>query len=159
MRYLVYVLLIILGSASGFAVDGTTYGKKLTVTDVTPIADIVANPEKFEGRRVLVQGTVDDVCKKMGCWMTLRGDEKDKTIRIKVKDGEIVFPQDARGKTARAQGVVTVRTMTKEQLIAQGEHMAEEQGTSFDPSTVTGPRKVVQITGESALILGEKSAR
>jgi hypothetical protein len=42
--------------------------------------------------------------------------------------------------------------MTKEQLIAQGQHMAEEQGTKFDPATVTGPKRVVQINGEGAVI-------
>ena len=84
--------------------------------------------------------------------MMLTGEGKDEAIRIKVKDGEIVFPKDGRGKTARAQGVVSVRDMTTEQLIAQGEHMAEEQGIKFDPATVTGPRKVVQINGEGAVI-------
>lgn len=154
MRYGLYALLLcVLGGVSiATAEDAKSYGKKVTVKEVTPIADILANPEKFEGKQVLVEGKVGDVCKKMGCWMMLTGEGKDETIRIKVKDGEIVFPQDARGKMARAQGIVSVRTMTKEQLIAQGEHMAEEQGIKFDPATVTGPRKVVQINGEGATI-------
>ena len=161
MRYSVYALLLplMLGAAIATAGEGKMYGKKVTVKEVTAIADILANPEKFEGKQVLVEGKVGDVCRKMGCWMMLSGEAKDVTIRIKVKDGEIVFPQDARGKMARAQGVVSVRSMTKEQLIAQGEHMAEEQGIKFDPATVTGPKKVVQINGEGAVISDGAAAK
>jgi hypothetical protein len=144
--------LTLIGVALATAGDGSALGKKITLKEVTPIAEILASPEKYDGRQVLVEGKVGDVCKKMGCWMMLTGPGTDESIRIKVKDGEIVFPQDARGKVARAQGVVSVRTMTKEQLIAQGQHMAEEQGTKFDPATVTGPKKVVQINGEGAVI-------
>jgi hypothetical protein len=156
MRYSMcaLVILVLSGVTLAAAGEGKTYGKKITVRDVTPIADILANPDKYEGKQVLVEGQVGDVCKKMGCWMVLKAEGKADSIRIKVKDGEIVFPQEARGKMARAQGVVSVRTMTREQLIAQGEHMAEEQGITFDPSTVTGPKKVVQINGEGAVVSG-----
>ncbi len=154
MRNWMYALLIplLLGATLATAGEGKVYGKKVTIKEVTPIADILANPEKYDGKQVLVEGKVGDVCKKMGCWMMLTGEGKGESIRVKVKDGEIVFPQDARGRMARAQGVVSVRTMTREQLITQGEHMAEEQGIAFDPATVTGPKKVVQIDGEGAVI-------
>ena len=155
MHAALIAVLLTLGCVSStvLAGDETKYGKELAVKEVTPIGDILADPSKYDGKQVLVEGKVGDVCKKMGCWMMLTGEGENETIRIKVKDGEIVFPQEARGKTARAQGVVSVRELTKEQLIAQGEHMAEEQGTTFDPSTVTGPKKVVQINGEGAVIL------
>jgi hypothetical protein len=154
MRYYMYALLLplMLGAAIAAAGEGKVYGKKITVKEVTPIADILANPEKYEGKQVLVEGKVGDVCKKMGCWMILTGEGKDESIRIKVKDGEIVFSQEARGRMARAQGLVSVRSMTTEQLITQGEHTAQEQGITFDPATVTGPKKVVQINGEGAVI-------
>ncbi len=154
MRNWMYALLIplLLGATPATAGEGKVYGKKVTLKEVTPVADILGNPEKYDGKQVLVEGKVGDVCKKMGCWMMLTGEGKGESIRVKVKDGEIVFPQDARGRMARAQGVVSVRTMTKEQLITQGEHMAEEQGITFDPATVTGPKKVVQINGEGAVI-------
>jgi hypothetical protein len=156
-----YALLIPLLLYATFATagEGKVYGKKVTLKEVTPVADILGNPEKYDGKQVLVEGKVGDVCKKMGCWMMLTGEGKVESIRVKVKDGEIVFPQDARGRMARVQGVVSVRTMTKEQLIAQGEHMAEEQGVTFDPATVTGPKKVVQINGEGAVISDGAAAK
>ena len=161
MRHSMCALLItlLLGATLATAGEGKVYGKKVTVTEVTPIADILANPKKYDGKQVLVEGKVGDVCKKMGCWMMLTGEGEGETIRVKVKDGEIVFPQDARGRMARAQGVVSVRTMTKEQLITQGEHMAQEQGITFDPATVTGPKEVVQINGEGAVISDGAAAK
>ena len=161
MRHSMCALLIplLLGATLATAGEGKVYGKKVTVTEVTPIADILVNPKKYEGKQVLVEGKVGDVCKKMGCWMMLTGEGEGESIRVKVKDGEIVFPQDARGRMARAQGVVSVRTMTKEQLITQGEHMAQEQGITFDPATVTGPKEVVQINGEGAVISDGAAAK
>ena len=93
-----------------------------------------------------------DVCKKRGCWIKLAGDKEFESIRFKVEDGVMVFPMEAKGKTARAEGVVSVTTYSKEDLIAQGKEHAKEQGTAFDPSTVTGPKTVVQIKGEGAVV-------
>ena len=93
-----------------------------------------------------------DVCKERGCWIKVASDKEFESIRFKVDDGVIVFPLDAKGKTARAEGVVSVKTFSKEDLIKQGEEQAQEEGTKFDPSTVTGPKTVVQIKGEGAVI-------
>jgi len=48
--------------------------------------------------------------------------------------------------------VVSVRTYSKEELIKQAEEHAKEEGKEFDPSTITGPKTVVQIKGEGAVI-------
>ncbi|MBI5471188.1 MAG: DUF4920 domain-containing protein [Ignavibacteriae bacterium] len=128
------------------------YGKKLTLKEKTKISDILAAPEKFSGKKVLVEGTVVDVCKERGCWIKLASDKEFESIRLKVDDGVIVFPMDAKGKSATAEGVVSVKTYSKEDLIKQGEMHAKEEGTTFDPATITGPKTVVQIKGEGATI-------
>lgn len=128
------------------------YGKKLTLKETTKISDILADPQHFDGKRVLVEGTVVDVCSNRGCWIKLAGEKEFESIRFKVDDGIIVFPMDAKGKTARAEGVVSVRTYSREELITQAEEHAKEEGKAFDPSTITGPRTVVQIKGEGAII-------
>lgn len=128
------------------------YGKKVTLKETTKISDILANPEQYAGKKVLVEGTIVDVCQKRGCWIKVASDKEFESIRFKVDDGVIVFPMDAKGKTARAEGVVSVNTFSKEELIKQGEMHAKEEGTTFDPSTVTGPKTVVQIKGEGAVV-------
>jgi hypothetical protein len=128
------------------------YGKKITLKEKTKISDILADPEQFNGKKVLVEGTVVDVCSNRGCWIKLASDKEFESIRFKVDDGVIVFPMDAKGKTAVAEGVVSVRTYSKEELIKQAEEHAKEEGKEFDPSTITGPKTVVQIKGEGAVI-------
>ncbi len=128
------------------------YGKKLTVNEKTKISEIIAEPEKFAGKKVLVEGTVVDVCQERGCWIKLASDKEFESVRFKVNDGVIVFPMEAKGKTALAEGIVSVRTVSKEDLIKQGEYEAKEEGRTFDASTVTGPKTIVMLKGEGAVV-------
>ena len=128
------------------------YGKDLTLKEKTKISDILASPEKFKGKKVLVDGPVVDVCKERGCWIKIGSDKEFESIRIKVDDGVIIFPLDAKGKNAKAEGMVSVRTVSVEDQIKQGEEMAKEEGTTFDKSTVKGPKTIIQIKGEGAVI-------
>lgn len=146
--------IVALVAISSLTIAGTPkkYGKDITLKDKTPVSDILSNPEKYDGKRVLVEGPVVDVCKKRGCWIKVGSNEEFGSIRFKVEDGVIVFPLSAKGKSAIAEGLVSVRTLSKEELIKQGEEHAKEEGTKFDPSTVTGPKKIIQIMGEGAVI-------
>ena len=67
-----------------------------------------------------------------------------------MEDGVIEFPADAKGRSAVAEGIVSVRTLTMEDQIKQGKHLAKEAGTTFDPKSVRGPKVSVQINGEGA---------
>ena len=128
------------------------FGKPLTLNQSTNIADILNEPQKYEGKRVLVEGKINGVCEMMGCWVMIQGASEKEQIRFKVQDGVIVFPQSVNGKTARAEGVVSVKTLSVEEQIEQGKHHAEETGGTFDESTVTGPNTVIQIDGEGAIV-------
>ncbi len=151
MKILHVCILTILLITISFA-GPKNYGKKLTVKEKTNISEILAQPEKFAGKKVLVEGTVVDVCEERGCWIKLASDKEFESVRFKVDDGVIVFPMDAKGKTALAEGIVSVRTVSKDDLIKQGEYEAKEEGRTFDASTVTGPKTVVMLKGEGAVI-------
>ncbi len=151
MRIPITLLSLLVLTVVAFAAP-KEYGKKLTLKETTKISDILANPEQFAGKRVLVEGAIIDVCSHRGCWIKLASDKEFESIRFKVEDGVIVFPMEAKGKNALAEGIVSVKTYSKEDLIKQGEEHAKEEGKEFDPSTVTGPKTVVQINGEGAVI-------
>jgi hypothetical protein len=91
------------------ASQGTKYGAGVTLTTATPIEKLAADPKAYLGKTVRVDGVVTAVCEMAGCWMELvpaGGDEKTaKAVRIKVDDGVIVFPQEAKGKKASAEGI------------------------------------------------------
>jgi hypothetical protein len=146
------IALLVLASGTVQAEDGKVYGEPLTGTETIEISELLGNPDPYLGKVVRVEGLVTDVCKKRGCWMSLAGDEEFQEIRIKVDDGVIVFPMEAKGKRAVAEGVFTKIEMTLEQTIAYREHHAEEHGEEFDPSTVTEPLVYYQIRGTGAVV-------
>ncbi len=127
-------------------------GKPLAVKEATAIDKLMASPDQYVGKLVQVKGTVRDVCQMMGCWTELV-DASGKSIRIKVKDGEIVFPKDSIGKTIVAEGKLAKIEQTKEQAIAQAKHEAEANKRKFDPASVTAGRTYYQIQGTGAVIV------
>ncbi len=126
-------------------------GKELTLNEKTKISGILSNPTDYIGKKVLVEGEVLAVCKMAGCWMEVT-DENGKKIRVKVKDGEIVFPEEAIGKTAVVEGEVYKIELDEEQAKNYLEHMAEDAGEEFDESSVKGPMTLYQIKGFGAVI-------
>ena len=101
------------------------YGKALTLKEATPISSILKDPKAFEGKRVLVEGLIIEVCEERGCWIRIASDKAFESLRFKVDDGVMTFPQDARGKSVLAEGVVKVRSLTREQAIAQAREVAK----------------------------------
>jgi len=131
-----------------------TFGQGVTLSEETAISAIIDNPASYVGQKVKVSGLVIDVCSTRGCWIYLAGDREFEKIRIKVTDGEIVFPMEARGKTAVVEGVVESMELTREEVIKRRKHHAEETGTSFDPATVTSGESVLRIRGLGSDIPG-----
>jgi len=84
--------------------------------------------------------------------MEIASDKEFETIRIKVKDGEIVFPLKAKGKLAKVEGVLEKFELTKEQTIKRLQHHAEEQGEEFDSTTVKEGMNYYQLKGIGAVI-------
>lgn len=149
---LVLALLFCLGSPSTEAVEIDHYGEPLTGADMVKVSELLSNPEPYLGKKVRVVGLVTGVCAKRGCWISIADDEEFKEIRVKVDDGVIVFPMEAKGRRATAEGVFVKIEMTMEQTLKYLEHHAEEHGEEFDPSEVTEPKVFYQIKGEGAVI-------
>lgn len=128
------------------------YGAALTLHDKTAVSAILSQPESYLGRKVLVEGQILEVCAKAGCWMEIAGDQPAQKIRVKVNDGEIVFPTAAKGKTAKVEGEIYKIELDAEQALGYQKHLAEEQGVPFDSTSVSGPMIIYQIKGLGAEI-------
>ena len=149
------VILIFTASASAVALaaDGKVYGSGVAAGDVVAVSELIANPAAYVGKTVRVEGLITEVCPKRGCWMNLAGDKEFQTVRIKVDDGVIVFPLDAKGKHAVAEGVFTKMEITPEKAVEHAKHLAEEKGEKFDPAKAKDlPTVVYQIQGTGAVI-------
>ncbi len=146
MKILYKVLTIIfLFTIINFASDGKKYGKEITLKEKTKISEILKNPAAFEGKRVLVEGTVIGVCEKRGCWIRLAGDKDYESIRVKVRDGEIVFPLEAKGKKALVEGKIYsfVTKAKKKKGTKKDDKECEIEGTQ---------KRIYQIKGIGAII-------
>jgi hypothetical protein len=151
-RPLALAALLALALPLAAAAAPVAVGAGITVAQATPIAEILASPDQHVGRTVRVEGEVHGVCTRMGCWMDI-ADEQGRSLRIKVEDGVLVFPAEAVGRPAVAQGTVTVESMTREDYVKWQRHLAEEGGKPFDEGAVgKGPFQVVQIAGTGATI-------
>lgn len=135
--------------------EGKSYGSGVTVAETTSMAKILADPDAWVGKKVRIEGKVVDVCPMAGCWMEMEEGEGGTKMRVKVADGVIVFPVDAKGKLAVAEGVVESIPMTREKYVDWLQHIADETGKAFDASKVgEGPFRVLQIQGTGARIPG-----
>ena len=128
-------------------------GKVLTLAEPQPIDQVNRNAERLVGKTVQVKGKVTEVCQKMGCWMALADPATTALIRIKVNDGEIVFPKEAIGRMAIAEGRLTKLQLSRQQAVARARHEAEEQSREFDPASVRRGAVIYQIAGTGAVLL------
>ncbi len=151
MKKIVAISLVFLLPFSISALSGKKYGKDITLKTKTAISAILEKPADYIGKKVLVEGLVVGVCENRGCWMQLAGDKPYTKIKIKVKDGEIVFPMTEKGKKALVEGEVYQITWTKEERIEQLKAEAKEHGTEPNLSNVKDT-SWVQIRGIGAVI-------
>ena len=152
-RAFLFLALTLLAAAPALQAEETSYGEGLTIRQSIPLSMLLANPDRYIGQKVRVEGTVTEVCQMKGCWMEIEESPKAK-IRIKVDDGVIVFPPSAKGKPAIAEGVLEAIPMTRDSYVAWCQHEAEERGQAFDAATVgDGPFQILQLRGTGARIL------
>lgn len=115
---------IVLAVASPLAAEakGKAYGDGVKLPVATPVEKLLANPAKWAGQEVRVDGIVTDVCSKAGCWLEVSDEKTGKGIRFKVEDGEIVFPMTAKGRKASAEGTFEEVVMSPEELKRHPSH-------------------------------------
>jgi hypothetical protein len=126
-------------------------GKPLAVKEPVAIATLLAKPADYVGKTVQVKGKITGVCQEMGCWMYV-ADEQGRKIRIKVNDGEIVFPKDGAGRIATAEGVFTKLELTREQAIEAAREEAKDSKKTFDPASIKSGTVDYQIQGTGAVV-------
>ncbi|SHO48098.1 DUF4920 domain-containing protein [Desulfopila aestuarii] len=143
------LLSLMLLSTPAFA---KTYGKGVHVDKATPVSAILDTPDNYLGKTVKIEGLIVEVCSKRGCWIYVAGDRPEEKIQVKVTDGEIVFPMSATGRVGVIEGIVDEVVMSKEEMIKYQEHLAQEKGKPFDPSSISDGARFIRLIGLGAEI-------
>ena len=125
----------------GMAADPQRFGEGVSLTEVTPLARVVASPSEFDGQTVRIDGIVTAVCEDMGCWMSFAPENMPEgaTFLVKVDDGVIVFPVSAKGRRASAQGVIQRVPGTAEGQEAANEHARHAAAAAGAPAPAPAP--------------------
>ncbi len=106
MRRILTVVVLSSLLLSGLALaKEKVYGEGVSEGEFTKISTILADPKAHAGKTVRIEGTAVGVCTHRGCWVTLASDKEGETMRVKVKDGVIVFPKNIVGETVQVEGV------------------------------------------------------
>ena len=132
------------------AASDDTFGKGVSLKDVTAIKALYDAPEKFVGKTIRIDGVVTAVCSEMGCWMALgETDKSEATVRVKVEhDGGIVFPISAKGKKASAEGVFDkIAETDKDGKSAAEEHASHAAHTTPAKVSDFGKKYQMKVTG------------
>jgi len=152
-RIIIFCALFCVACAMTAQAKTDVYGKGVTLTEATAVSAILDNPDTYLGKMVRVEGMIIEVCAKRGCWMYVAGDRQGEKIQVKVTDGEIVFPMSASGRMGVVEGVVEELKLSRDEMIKYQQHLAEEKGQPFDPSTVKDER-MIRLIGLGAEIEG-----
>lgn len=129
------------------AIPATSYlkrGAAIGSATKVSLANVLATPEKFSGKTVLIEGVVVRSCKMEGCWAEIAPDKDSaRSVRVKMKDHAFFIPLQSAGSFARAEGVVTVKTLSK----AEVDHLVNEDGAKFDNRNADG--SVTEVSFEA----------
>ena len=96
---------------------------------------LLKDPENNLNKEIVVEGEIVDVCPMRGCWIDIT-DDQENLIKVKVKDGEIVFPLSAINQKVKVYGKFIKLNYTEEQIINWKIHLAEEKGEFLHSDSV-----------------------
>ena len=107
------------------------------------LAKAMKNPGKYANKTILVEGVIVRSCKMEGCWLELAPRKDASAVRIKMKDHAFFVPLDAAGLKAKVEGVMSIKTLSKEEV----DHLMNEDGAKFDKINADGT--VTEISFEA----------
>ncbi|HYR29796.1 MAG TPA: DUF4920 domain-containing protein [Thermoanaerobaculia bacterium] len=114
---------ILLLATTALAGDVVTRGAAISKdTKTVPLADVMAKPDAFTKDAVVVEGLIETACQNKGCWMQVVPEAGKAGMRVTFKDYGFFVPKDSKGMKARMEGVVSVKTLSKE----DADHLAGE---------------------------------
>jgi hypothetical protein len=118
------------------------FGGRFGAADPASFDAVLASPDEFSGRPVIVEGHVRRACSRRGCWMELAASpaEKSPACRVTFKDYGFFVPTDAAGSHARVQGSVRIKTVSA----ARVRHLSEE-GATFQNLEHDGSARELEV--------------
>ena len=112
------------------------YGNMSKTQKVYGVDKLIDNKNDYMNSIVKVEGVIEEVCPMRGCWLQVVGESDYNKIRIKVKDGDIVFPLSSKGRKVVAEGQFSVLKLNEKQAKKWKKHLAAEKGIKIDTASI-----------------------
>ena len=102
-------------------------GEKIGNSPAVPFAHVLKEPARYAGKRVVVEGVVERVCKSEGCWMQIAPEAgAAESVRVTF-DHKFSVPKDADKMKFRAEGQFSVKVLSKEEV----DHLVKDDGAKI----------------------------
>lgn len=129
---------------------GVQYGKAITnknAITVQKLENTLKSKKQFSGK---IEGEVVGVCKKKGCFLTLKREGEGDPIMVRFTDYGYFVPEDLVGKTVVLEGKAKVKELSVKQL----QHNAEDAGKSAEEiAKITQPKTDINIVADGVLVV------
>ena len=112
------------------------YGIKISEEQVFTVDEILSSPNQYIGKNILINGQIAEVCPMRGCWINVTS-QKGSTIRVKVTDGDIVFPFSSKNASVIVEGKIDKLVFTENQARNWKSHLAKEKGFNINPDSIS----------------------
>ena len=90
-------------------------------------AEALKEPQKYDGKKVVIEGVVTRVCQAEGCWVEI-GPKSEGSGNIRVTfDHKFSVPKDGAQMAFRAEGTLKVKKLSKETV----EHLVKDDGAKI----------------------------
>ncbi|NOT29334.1 MAG: DUF4920 domain-containing protein [Planctomycetes bacterium] len=99
------------------------------------VSELLAQPERYDGQALVLEGEVNEVCLRKGCWMTMSSGGRE--LRVTFKDYGFFVPTDCPGRTVRTEGLFTVGETSAE----LARHYLHDVGKVAEAEAITAPVK------------------
>lgn len=129
---------------------GVKYGKAINdkkAISVQQLENTLKSKKDFKGK---IEGEVIGVCKKKGCFLTLKREGEGDPIMVRFKDYGYFVPADIVGKTVVLEGNAKIKELSVKQL----QHNAEDAGKSVEEiAKITQPKTDINIVADGVLVV------
>ncbi|NGM72678.1 DUF4920 domain-containing protein [Sphingobacterium sp. SGL-16] len=129
---------------------GVHYGKAINnknAISVQKLENTLKSKKEYTGK---IEGEVIGVCKKKGCFLTLKREGQEEPIMVRFKDYGYFVPTDIVGKTVVLEGKAKVKELSVKQL----QHNAEDAGKSAEEiAKITQPKTDINIVADGVLVV------
>lgn len=119
--------------ASSASSEVQHYGAAVPESKPLPVETVLADPQIYDGRELVLEGRVVEVCPVKGCWMTFASGER--SLRVTFLDYAFFVPKDCAGATAVCGGRFAIREVPAD----EARHYLEDAGRHAEAAQITEP--------------------